>query len=407
MNNGRLFFFNRFVHPDHSATSQLLSDLAFHLAGQGRNVTLVGCPQRYDDAAAVSPPREVIDGVEVLRVGGTRFGRNSLPGRALDYLSYLLGAMRLLLVQVKPGDTVVLMTDPPLLGAVLGPLANWRGARSVHWLQDLFPEVAEVLLGGIWRRPIGPMLRWWRNRGLRRAHRVVAISTGMAARLQAAGVAAANIQVIPNWTDDRLIQPLAASDNPLRRAWSLESQFVVGYSGNLGRAHDWRTMLQAALSLRERADIRFLLIGGGAGMQAFVSEAERLGLTQVEIRPYLPRESLAQSLALPDLHWLSLDAELEGTILPSKLYGILAAGRPLLFIGKTDGEVARQLQSAGCGVAIACGDVQSTVQAIQDLAADAALRSLMGRKARAWLDANGTKQASLDGWDRLLGDSVR
>src|SRR5690606_38187078 len=135
---------------------------------------------------------------------------------------------------------------------------------------------------------------------------------GMAQRIAARGVAGDRIAVVENWTDEAAIRPVAAHDNPLRQAWGLQGKFVVGHSGNLGRAHDWRTMLDAATALRDRDDIRFLMIGGGRGLQAFMAEAAARGLGNVSQRPYQSRAALAHSLSLPDLHWLSLHPALEG-----------------------------------------------------------------------------------------------
>lgn len=397
----RVFFFNRYVPPDHSATSQLLADLAGHLAAQGMAVTLVGSRQRYDDAGALLPERERIDGFDVLRVGGSRFGRDALAGRALDYLDYLRGARRVLKERARPGDLVVVMTDPPLLGTSLGALVERRGARCVHWLQDLFPEVAEGVYGR-GARLLAMPLRWRRDRGLRRAAMVVTISGSMAALVAAAGVPRERIATIENWTDDEAIQPLAAGANPLRRDWGLEGKFVVGYSGNLGRAHDWRTLLEVATELRERDDIRFLLVGGGRGQQAFVAAARARGLDNVLLKPYQPRERLAHSLTLPDLHWLSLHPALEGCIFPSKWYGILASGRPALFVGDTRGELSMALSEIGSGLAVSPGDIDSTRTFIEKLASDASSATEMGRLARAYLETRNTRQAALKRWESLL-----
>lgn len=398
----RVFFFNRFVPPDHSATSQLLGDLAAHLATSGSRVVLVGSRQQYDDASALLPASERIDGFDVVRVGGTRFGRNSLPGRALDYASYLFGAARALNAHVRAGDIVVCMTDPPMLGAWLGPLARLRGARSVNWLQDLFPEVAEALLGRVLRFAAAS-LRWFRDRGLRNAACNVAISEGMAQRLVARGIPRERIAVVENWTDTDAIQPISPPDNPLRREWALEDKFVVGHSGNLGRAHDWHTMLEVATALRGRTDIHFVMIGGGKGLQEFASAAAARGLENVSLRPYQARCALAQSLSLVDLHWLSLHPDLEGCILPSKWYGIRAAGRPALFIGALDGEVANRMRASESGFAVAPGDVAGARSCVEGLADDRAIAARMGARARAGL---ATRADALRHWQATIDSLV-
>lgn len=400
----RIFCFNRYVYPDHSATSQLLTDLAEHLADAGCQVVLVGSSQGYDAADAVLTSHEHVRGFEVMRVGGTRFGRNSLLGRSLDYLSYLLAAARLLRRHVVEGDVVVLMTDPPLLGTLLGPFARRRGARVVNWLQDMFPEIAEVLLGAPMRWA-GPPLRSLRNRSLRMADRNVVISRAMATRVAAAGVANERIGLIENWTDEQGVLPVEPRDNPLRREWGVQDKFVIGYSGNLGRAHDWRTMLDVADSLRERKDIHFVLIGGGKGAQAFAGAAAKRGLTNISVQPYQSRDALSNSLSAPDLHWFSLHPGLEGCILPSKLYGIQAAGRPALFIGATDGELAMFLRDTGTGFAVAPGSASDACASIERLIGDPALAAAMGMRARQYLEANGTRSAALMRWQAVLAST--
>ncbi len=398
----RVFFFNRYIHPDHSATSQLLADVAFRLAGEGRGVTLVGSAQRYDDAAAELPRHERVDGVELRRIGGTRFGRASLLGRAIDYLSYLVGAALLLLRDVRRGDVVVAMTDPPMLGAVLGPLARVRRARCVHWVQDLFPEVAEVLLGERWRGWRVAPLRWLRDRSLVRADRVVAISPAMASRIAGIGVDPRRISVIENWTDDASIVPIDPTRNALRRDWNLEGCFVVGYSGNLGRAHDWRTMLEVASAFRDRPEIRFLLVGDGKGMRDLAAAVRQRGLTNVLFKPYQPRTRLSESLALPDLHWLSLLPGLDGLIFPSKLYGILAAGRPSLLVGDVRGEISDVLRRAGAGWTVASGDAGSAVELIDRLAVNRGVVTSAGSAARILLEAGRLRSDAIRRWAQVL-----
>jgi len=285
---------------------------------------------------------------------------------------------------------------------VLGPLASRRGAICIHWLQDVFPEVAEVLLGRLWSGWRTAPLRWVRDLALRAAARVVVISPGMADRIVAMGVACERIDVIENWTDDELIQPIPADANPLHRAWGLEGKFVVGYSGNLGRAHDWKTMLEVADALRAREDIRFVLIGGGNGQRAFAAAAAGRALTNVSLHPYQPRELLAQSLCLPDLHWLSLLPGLNGLILPSKLYGIFAAGRPSLLIGDPAGEVAAVLRQSGGGQTIAPADVAAAVDAVRQLADDPSLARSMGAAARICLEGSRTQDHAFLRWQRVL-----
>ena len=397
-----VIFVNRYFYPDHSATSQLVSDLAFHLAARGHRVRVVTSRQRYDVPGARLTAREQIRGVDVQRVWTFRFGRASLPGRALDYLSFYLSAGWQILHSARPGDVVVAKTDPPLISIVAGWAARWRGAKLVNWLQDLFPEVAAALGIGLAWGLTGRALVALRNGSLRRAVLNVEIGEGMRTRLLAEGVDDQRVRVIHNWCDDAHIRPLPAASNPLRRAWGLADRFVVGYSGNLGRAHEIDTLLTAAERLAQEAEIVFLFIGGGAALERLRSEAEARGLANLCFKPYQPYERLPESLSVPDVHLVILRPELEGLIVPSKFYGIAAAGRPTIHVGAMDGEIPRWLLDAEAGLAVAQGDGEGLALAILRLRDDAALRERMGRNARLLCEAQFSRPAALELWVAAL-----
>jgi colanic acid biosynthesis glycosyl transferase WcaI len=333
-----IIFINRFFYPDHSATSQILSDLAFHLAARGKVVRVIASRQCYDDPHADLIREERIAGVEVHRVSTTQFGRSTLPGRAIDYASFYLAAARAMDALVGRGDIVVVKTDPPLFSVVATRIARRRGAVLVNWLQDIYPEIAGQLGVAVAKGPIGLALAYARDASLRAARANVVLGERMGEWLASRKIDPDAIRVIPNWVDDENISAVRHADNPLRQQWGLEGKFVVGYSGNLGRAHEFDTLLAAAERLRGRPDIIFLFIGGGH----HVSELERLAgqrglLRNFVFQPYQDRAQLKFSLSVADVHWISLRVELEGLIVPSKIYGIMAAGRPMLAVTSADG----------------------------------------------------------------------
>jgi glycosyltransferase involved in cell wall biosynthesis len=371
----RVLFVNRYFHPDHSATSQMLSDLAFHLAERGRKVVIVTSRQRYDDARARLPGREIVRGVEVRRVWSTRFGRAFLPGRAVDYLTFYISAWFALLRNASRDSTIVALTDPPLISVVAAVAAMLRGARLINWTQDLFPEVAEALGMRALR-----VLRPARNWSLRRARTNVALGESMAARLP-------NAIVIHNWADAAL-HPV---DVPHER-------FVVGYSGNLGRAHDAQTMLAAILKLRDDAGIEFLITGGGAQLEAIRGEE----LPNVRFAGYAPRERLSESLSSADAHLVTLLPALEGLIVPSKFYGVLAVARPVLFVGAPDGDLARIIRTHDCGYVIDPGDGDALAACIRELASDRERARAIGARGRRLYEEQFAPRSALASWERIL-----
>ncbi len=357
---------NRYFQPDHSATSQIASDLAAHLASRGFDVAAITSRQRYDDARAKLAARDSWNGIAIRRVWSTRFGRAGLAGRAIDYLSFYASAF--FAMRAERDAVIIAMTDPPML-SVLATLAS---NRVVNWLQDLFPEVAESL--GI-KAP--RVLRTIRNWSLRRAKANVVLGDLMAARVP-------NPTVIHNWADANL-HPIAMQND----------RFVVGYSGNLGRAHEFETILGA---MRELPDVKFLFTGGGAQLERVKREAT----ANAEFRPYAPREQLSESLSSADAHLVSLQPSLEGLIVPSKFYGILAVARPVIFIGARDGEVARLILEHRCGAVVEPGDVEGLKRAIREVASDPE----MGERGRALYLARFAPQHAFAAWERVLENAA-
>ncbi|MFA5963275.1 MAG: glycosyltransferase family 4 protein [Sphingomonas sp.] len=407
MSRGRLLFVNRFYYPDHSATAQILTDLAEALAARGWEVSVIASRLRYDDATARLPARDAHAGVTIHRVWSSRFGRAGLAGRAIDYLSFYITAFFAILRAARRGDLVVAKTDPPLLSVVASVATRLRGATLINWLQDLYPEVAAELGVGAMHGWLGRLLRRWRNASLRRARLNIAIGERMAERIVAEGVPLNRIAVMPNWSDEAAIRPLARAAVALRDEWGFGEAFVVGYSGNLGRAHEFETLLGAATLLVQREDIVFLMIGGGHESARLAARVADEGLaTRFQFRPYQPRERLSESLGAADVHWLSLRPEMEGLIVPSKFYGIAAAGRPVIAVTDLDGEIARIVRREGCGVTVAPGDCAGLAAAIEALASDSARVAAMGRAARVALERDFGRVDAFERWDCLFQDMV-
>jgi len=368
----RVVFVNRYFHPDHSATSQMVSDLAFHLASRGWSVGAITSRQRYDEPGARLPSREMIDGVDIRRVWSSTFGRHFLPGRVIDYATFYFSAF--LAIRRERNAIIVAKTDPPLLSVV----AALASRRQVNWLQDLFPEVANAL--GI---RIPKFVKRMRDWSLRRARVNVAIGELMAKRV------GGNVVVRHNWADAAL-HPIARDRN---------APFTVAYSGNLGRAHEFGTMLDA---MHAMPDVRFVITGGGAQLDRVRASA----LANVTFQPYAPRERLSESLSAADVHLVTLQPRLEGLIVPSKFYGIIAVARPVIFIGAPDGEVARLIQESGCGYVVEPRDSASLVDHIRHLATHRDEAEAMGRRGRELYEAQFSPSKALPDWERILAEAA-
>lgn len=399
----RIIFVNRFFAPDHSATSQILSDLAFHLASRDFETHVVCGDTLYADKGKRLRAEEQISGVHVHRVSGGRFGRSGLAGRAFDYVGLYASLRQRLSALLQSGDILVVKTDPPLLSVPLAGLARSRKAVFVPWLQDLYPEVAAELgvplVSGIGGRALSSI----RDRSLRHASAIVTIGARMQDRLTARGVSSKVIHVVPNWSDDMEIYPAPHEANPVREAWGLRDKFIVGYSGNLGRAHEFQTVLSAAELLRDDKDLAFLFVGGGHHIDQLKAEARARNLEHLfHFQPYQDRAQLSQSLSAPDVHWLSLRPELEGLIVPSKFYGIAAAGRPVINIGSPDGEIAQLVSQFACGVTVAPGESAELAKLLASRLGSSETLAAMGRNGRNMLTQHFSKARAMQRWEDLL-----
>lgn len=398
-----LTFVNRFFFPNESATSQILADVCFSLAGEGRDVRVVAGDRGQPGKPRLAR-REVINGVKVRRVWSTQLGVTSLIGRAIDYLSFYPGAFLELVRHCRRGDVVVVKTDPPMFLVLAWLAARIRGAKIIVWLQDLYPEVAiELGVRGL-KGPLGASLIWLRNLALRRADANVVIGVHMSDRLVAGGVKPGRIFLLPNWSDDA-IEPVAASKSQSRKDWGIGDEvFVFGYSGNLGRAHEAETLLGAAKLLQARRDICFLFVGSGHESNYLKQAIHDAGLENFVFQPHQPRERLSHSLGASDAHWLSLRPELEGLIVPSKFYGIASAGRPMVAITASDGEVARAIRALDCGYVVEPGDSSGLASVICELADNRAHGEKLGAHARAGSDKNFARHLALKRWSWIINE---
>jgi colanic acid biosynthesis glycosyl transferase WcaI len=399
----KIICINRYFYPDESATSQLLSDLAFYLARAGREVHVIASRQLYSNPSRQLPAEQLVQGVAIHRVATTQFGRSNLLGRACDYAGFYGAALGAVKGLCGAGDIVVANTDPPMLGVVLANTVAARGGRLVNWLQDVFPEVGErariPALGG----PAASALRFLRDRSLARSCVNVALGSHMAHHLiSKCGLVKDCIRVIHNWADGTRITPIPPALNPLRRQWGLETKFVVGYSGNLGRVHEHETILGAIRSLRTHDDIRFLFIGGGTRLRHLRKIVEAEELQNVVFKPYQPREGLAQSLSAIDAHLCVLRPEFEGLVVPSKFYGIAAAGRPTVFVGDPDGEIPTIIRNADCGITLRSGDGEGLAKGLLDLATRGRAAARLGANARTLFETRYDQKHAFAHWNGLV-----
>jgi lipopolysaccharide/colanic/teichoic acid biosynthesis glycosyltransferase/glycosyltransferase involved in cell wall biosynthesis len=379
-------FFNRSYHPEATATGQLLTELAEDLvAVHGWNVTVVTGPSLTGGAARGETRGWLVDtetenGVIVHRARAATLSRAGFAGRATNYLTYFLGACATAL-RLPRHDVVVALTDPPIVG--LAALIAARRARApfVYWCQDVFPEVAALLED--FQSPTANRLLDRIGRFIvRRVDRVVAVGETMRDRLVGdKGADPGAVTVIHNWADCAAVVP-GDKRNPFSTENGLVDAFVVMHSGNIGLSQDLGTLLEAATRLRAYPDIVVAIVGDGVKREPLGQRAREMGLGNVRFLPHQPRERLADLFASADVFVVSLKRGLAGYIVPSKLYGILAAGRPYVAAVEEACEVAAITRRHGCGLLSEPGSGEDLAEKILALYRDPAGARDRGRRAR-------------------------
>jgi len=398
----KIIFVNKYFYPDHSATSQLLTDLSFALANQGYEVYVLTSRQIYDDPSAKLPAIEKSNGINIYRIWTTQFGRSPLIGRAVDYMTFYLCCAWHLFWMTSRNDIIVAKTDPPMISEVVTFIAKIHKAIVVNWLQDLFPEAAWALQIKAVKGLLGRFLYLVRNISLKYAYVNIVIGHIMSKKLGMLGINPNLIKIIHNWSDGDLIKPVTPKKNNLRKQWGLSEKFVVGYSGNMGRDHEFNTILDSAKALAKYTNIVFLFIGGGIKRQWIEEEVVKRGLTNCLFKPYQPRSSLGESITLPDVHLISFKPELEGYAVPSKFYGVAAACRPTIFVGDSNGEIARIIKREKCGFNIRIGDYHKLAYCLTKLYKSSSLRDYMGMNARRSFDKLFSKKVAINKWIEII-----
>jgi glycosyltransferase involved in cell wall biosynthesis len=397
-----VLFLNRSYWPDVEATGQLLTELCGDLARRHRVTVVAGRPNFVDAGGRGLVEREEHEGVHIVRVRNSRFSKRSLAGRVLGLGGYLLLAAWSAFTERRP-DVVVAETDPPLLGALGALLKAWHRCGFVYYLQDLYPEVG-LTLGKLRPGPLAWFLRRATQLGLRHADRVVVLGDDMRRRVLARGVAPEKIVVVPNWVDVEQVRPLA-DDNRLRKEWRLDGRFVVMYSGNLGLSQNLEQILLAAREMQGDA-VHFLFVGEGAAKARLQARAAEWALENVSFRPYQPKDRLSESLGVADVHLIPLQKGLAGCIVPSKLYGILAAGKPYLAAVDADSEVARITNDERTGLVIPPDSFPGLVAAVRWCLTHAGELAEMGRRGRRVATAQFDRRLATSRFADVLGSAA-
>lgn len=377
----RLLFLNRSYWPDAEATGQLLTELCEDLAERFDVSVIAGAANSNPTNAGYRRwGTDQRNGVTIHRVLHTRFSKRRLLGRTINLKSFL-AASTIRAMRLPRPDVIITETDPFLLASIGRRLKNWFGCRFIAYLQDIYPDVA-VSLRKIQEGRLTARIRRSLAKSYQAADRVIVLSEDMRQRISQWGIDRSRIESIPNWVDTNEILPIKGPENEFMIRQQLAGRFIVMHSGNMGLSQQLDTLLDAANRLRSYSQIQFLLVGDGANRAALENRASSLELTNLEFHGYQPKSALAHSLSAADVHIISTHPDAIACLMPSKLYGILASGTPVIAVVPEDSELARIVEGHAVGFAVEPYDVDQLVDRVRYLAEHPEVAAEMGVRAR-------------------------
>jgi len=402
----RILLLNQYYWPDVAATAQILTDLAEGLACRGHDVTVVCSRHSYTGNGEPLRRRDVRNRVKILRLPGFGGGKKAGFGRRiLQFLSFhAFAAIKCALLETH--DAVVTLTTPPMI-SILGRMLQFaKGSSHIHWCMDLYPDIqlahGMIKRGGVVHRVLSRCTR----ASVHSADAVCVLGQHMRRRILAYHPLAERLHVVPVWADGRSVKPIERSENWFVRQQGLGGKFVVMYSGNIGAGSSFETLLKVICRLKDDEGLRFVFIGEGAQLGHLRRFAAERRLPNVVFLPYQDRKHLPYSLGAGDVHVVTVKPGLEGMKVPAKTYGIMAAARPIIYLGNAEGEVYDLVKGHDIGCAVEEGDVAGLLGAIKKLRNNASMRADMGCRARAVFEERYDSERVIERFERILRDVV-
>lgn len=382
----RFLFINQYYSPDYAATAQQLSDLCERLAAMGHEVHVLTSRAIYDGRDLELPEKEILNGVHVHRLGLSSKGRDRIRQRLMGYLSFYTKAFIRVNFLPKP-DVIVTLTTPPMISLLGTWLRLTRRSRFVYWVMDIYPDIA-INAGML--RPFGPISAIWSTLGrisYKTANRVVVLGRDMRDMVAAKRISPHKIDVINSWSNGEQVRPIAPEKNEFRREHLNPEAFCLMYSGNMGTCHEFKSVIAGIKDFAGSGEVHFAFVGGGKQLPA-LKKALESQKENVKFLPYQDRESLALSLSAPDAHLVTLQPQYDGLLVPSKVYGIMAAGRAILFVGSETNEIARIISRSKCGMIVSPDDSNGFAEAVRWMATHREEVQEMGKQGREHFELN-------------------
>lgn len=404
----KIWVVTELYYPEETSTGYFLTKIAEGLSGH-YPVSVLCVPPTYSERGARVPTRERYNGVDIRRCKATAFSKNITILRLINILSISLSIFTNLIFHIKRQDVVLVVTNPPTLPFLTALACRLRGSKYLLLVHDVYPE-ALVAAGMIREYGLVAKLGRWLTRELySKSNRIIVLGRDMKQLVlkKMSNRNAERIAIIPNWADTEFITPRPKTRNTFLINLGLQDKFIVQYSGNMGRTHGLETIVETASLLRSQTNVHFLLCGSGAKMPWLQAVVAKEKLQNMTILPRQPRSELNDLLNAADVSIIALIPGMVGVSVPSRMYNILAAGKPIIAITELNSELALVIQEEKVGWIVPPGQCDVLAQIILTVRTNLEDLRIKGEKARAVAEKKYTLDRVISAYNSLINESER
>jgi len=402
----KILVINQHFYPEFAATGQLLEDLCADLAQDYEVTVLTGKPS-YMGSMDNIPKEEIYRGIDIIRVFNTSFSKTAklgTLGRIINYLTFYLSVF-LKGLTLKKYDKIIVLSTPPYISLVALALKLFKKSKVIYVVQDLYPEVA-IELDMIKSSFLISFFKKLNKFILHKVDKIVTIGEHMQELLEknyGDKIINNKSEIIHNWADGKKIYPISDTKR-FRDKWELDDSFVVMYSGNMGNVHEFDTVLEAAKELKDKEKIKFLFVGEGVKKEYIRECISKYDLNNFIFKPYQDKEDLIYSLNTADLSLTTLDSGFEGLVVPSKVYGIMASGKPILFVSDKNNEISNLIDKYNIGHNIKIGNSNQLASVIRKYKNDEELLKEHSKRTREIFEEKFDKDISIKKYRNLINN---
>jgi len=401
----RLLIYAHYYHPDVASTGQILKELAEGML-QSFDITVICVVPSYTGVIDESYKRKMfyrenINGVQVIRIRVPEFTKKNKLSRIRNIMAYFYGAL-IATFKAGPMDFVYSISQPPILGGLLGVWGKWmKRAQYIYNIQDFNPEQT-LAVGYSQNKPVLKAMMGFDKFSCSRADKVIVVGRDMVDTLKDRfkGRKVPNHVFINNWIDEKEIYPLPNDHEKVaafKKKYGLDNKFIFMYSGNLGLYYDLENLMPVIARFKARDDVAFVFVGEGSIRDRLVQYKNEHGLDNVVFIPYQDKSDLVYSLNAGDVHWCINAKGIKGVSVPSKLYGIMAAGKPIIGVLEQGSEARLIIEETSCGYVTDPGSYDQVEQIIERFLRErvSSIPTGMSERARAYLVNHLTKEVSI------------